>query len=97
MNWATLLSPMTSPEADTVSGGKTAVDVVVEEGTETVVEADSVVAVEGTAADGRFEVGGAGSRLSLEVRGGGPVAQAARASPATSRQTVATAVQREDR
>jgi hypothetical protein len=27
MNWATLLSPMTSPAADTVSGGKTAVDV----------------------------------------------------------------------
>ena len=69
MNCATPLSPITSPEADTVRGGRTALEVVVEEGTGTVVGADSVVAAEETAVDGRFEVETTGS--SAVLRGAG--------------------------
>jgi hypothetical protein len=84
MNCATRLSPMTSPEADIVSGA--AWVVVVEEGAGTVVGADAGVAAQGRALDGRDEVETTGRMLSLEVRGCDSVAQAATASAPIRRQ-----------
>ena len=80
-----------------MSGGTAAVGVVVKEGAGIVVGANSGVDAEGAALDGGFEVETTGRRLFLEERGGDPVVQAARASAPTTRQTVITAVQREDR
>ena len=80
-----------------MSGGTAAVGVVVKEGAGIVVGADSGVDAEGAALDGRFEVETTERRLFLEVRGCDPVAQAAMASAPTTRQTVLTTIQREDR